>query len=45
MKRFSLEQTGDILEFLAETDYRLKTGRTTASTAAEKLILTLARRD
>jgi len=41
LRKMSLEQIGAMLRQLAETDYAIKTGRTKAETAIERLVLTL----
>lgn len=42
LKKMTLEQTGDCLRQLAEIDYEIKTGRATAKTAIEAMIVQLA---
>jgi DNA polymerase-3 subunit delta len=42
LKKMTLEKIGDCLRQLAEIDYRIKTGQTTAQTAIEAFIVNLA---
>jgi DNA polymerase-3 subunit delta len=42
LRRLSLRQVGDILRQLAEIDYAIKTGRTKAQVAIERLVLELS---
>jgi DNA polymerase III delta subunit len=42
VRRLSLERIGEILARLADIDYAIKTGRTTARVAIEQLVLNLA---
>jgi DNA polymerase-3 subunit delta len=42
LRRMSLRQIGTYLQHLAETDYRIKTGRTKAPVAMEQFVLQLA---
>ena len=44
VRRLSLERIGEILGRLADIDYAIKTGRTTARVAIEQLVLNLATR-
>ena len=41
LRKMTLKQIGDILQHLAETDYTIKTGKTTPEVAIEQLILKL----
>ena len=42
LKKMPLEQVGDCLKQLTEVDYQIKTGRATAQTAIEAMIVSLA---
>jgi DNA polymerase-3 subunit delta len=42
LAKVTLEQTGALLQRLAQADYQIKTGRTTARSAGEQLVMTLA---
>ena len=42
LARVSLAQIGRLIQRLAQVDYEIKTGRTTAKSAAEQLVMTLA---
>ena len=42
LKKISLKQIGKYLQYLAETDYAIKTGRTQAPVAMEQMVLSLA---
>jgi DNA polymerase III delta subunit len=42
LKKMPLERLGDCLKQLAEIDYEIKTGRATAQTAIESMIIQLA---
>jgi DNA polymerase III delta subunit len=42
LRKLSLRQIGTYLQQLAETDYRIKTGRTKTPVAMEQFVLKLA---
>jgi DNA polymerase-3 subunit delta len=45
LRRMSLRQIGACVQYLAETDYEIKTGRTNAQVAVEEFVLRLRRLD